>query len=205
MEIIGKLRNTSLREIIKILGLRIYRFDTSRKLIIPFVKLPNPKKWVFIVACCNSGTTLLTKLLGTHSNISSLPEEGVWLTNRLPRSEDYGWTRMWCRCKNKVYMDEKDLNVNVDKLKKEWGFWLDSKKDIFLEKSSLNSIRMRWLQKNFHPSYFISIVRNGYAIAEGIKRKARTDISSPIFYKPPYPYSHLKGKPRNYSKFKIRI
>ena len=122
LEIISKLKNTSPREIIKIIGLRFYRFDAARKVIIPFVKQPRPKKWVFIVACCNSGTTLLTKLVGTHSNISNLPEEGVWLTNRLPRSEDFGWPRVWCMCKDKVYMDEKNSNINVDKLKKEWCF-----------------------------------------------------------------------------------
>lgn len=49
---------------------------------------------------------------------------------------------------------------------------LDRSKPVLLEKSLPNIIRVRWLQKHFSPAYFVAIVRNGYAVAEGITRKA---------------------------------
>lgn len=39
-----------------------------------------PQKWIFIVGCYNSGTTLLEKILSLHPMIGSLRDEGVMLT-----------------------------------------------------------------------------------------------------------------------------
>lgn len=50
---------------------------------------------------------------------------------------------------------------------------LDRRKPIFLEKTPANSARMLWLQKNFENAHFIAIVRNGFAVAEGITRKGK--------------------------------
>jgi hypothetical protein len=48
---------------------------------------------------------------------------------------------------------------------------LDLSKRVLLEKSPPNGARTRWLQKNFENAHFIGLVRNGYAVAEGISRK----------------------------------
>jgi hypothetical protein len=40
-----------------------------------------------------------------------------------------------------------------------------------LEKTTANAVRMRWLHQAFPRSAFIGVVRNGYAVAEGIRRK----------------------------------
>jgi hypothetical protein len=45
-----------------------------------------------------------------------------------------------------------------------------------IEKSPPNAVRTRWLQAHFQPAVFIGIVRNGYAVAEGIRRRAGHDI-----------------------------
>lgn len=50
---------------------------------------------------------------------------------------------------------------------------LDTGKPILLEKSPPNAARTRWLQRNFENAHFIAIIRNGYAVAEGIRRKGR--------------------------------
>lgn len=46
-----------------------------------------PKKWVFIVGCYNSGTTLLNQILSCHPDILTLPDEGAFLTRRVPTPE----------------------------------------------------------------------------------------------------------------------
>ena len=51
----------------------------------------------------------------------------------------------------------------------------DNSRPILLEKSPQNGARTRWLQKHFDNSYFIGMIRNGYAVAEGISRKAKPE------------------------------
>jgi len=161
--------NSNLKEYLKRFGLKLYYRKYVRDLIIPFVRVPRGKTWVFIVGCYNSGTTLLDYILGCHEEISALPTEGAALTRLLARPEDLGWPRMWYKCVDRVRLDEKDTTPNVDRLKKEWGFWFDKEKSIFLEKSIANSARIRWLNQNFDQPYFIWIIRNGYCVAEGIR------------------------------------
>lgn len=49
---------------------------------------------------------------------------------------------------------------------------LDRSRRYLLEKSPPNAARTRWLQRHFENAHFIALVRNGYAVAEGIRRKA---------------------------------
>ena len=143
------------------------------KSFLPFLRVPEGRTYVFIVGCYDSGTTLLDHILGCHEEISNLPTEGVVLTSQLSRPEDFGWPRLWYKCADCVRLDEMDTELDVKRLKKEWGFWFDKKKPLFLEKSIANSARIRWLNKNFDQPYFISIIRNGYCVAEGIRRRSR--------------------------------
>ena len=70
-----------------------------------FGKELQPQKWVFIVGCYNSGTTLLAEIFEKHPQLAVLPDEGVMLTDQLPRPEDYGWRRMWCECESQMQID----------------------------------------------------------------------------------------------------
>lgn len=47
-----------------------------REIKISFTPVPRPDKWLFVVGCYNSGTTLLAEMLSRHPNISGLPTEG---------------------------------------------------------------------------------------------------------------------------------
>ena len=137
-----------------------------------FGKELQPKKWVFIVGCYNSGTTLLAEIFEKHPELSVLPDEGVMLTNRLPRPEDFGWRRMWCECESQMIIEETKVVQAAKIIKKHWSHFLKSNPEIVVEKSISNATRIDFFQKHFPNSYFIYIVRNGYAVAEGIKRKA---------------------------------
>ena len=143
-----------------------------RELRIALTPVPKPEKWVFVVGCYNSGTTLLAELLGRHSKISALPTEGHFITDQLVKDYDIGLPRMWVDREDIFRMDETSQGPDVVRLKKEWGSRLDLKNPVLLEKSPPNGARTRWLQANFENPYFVAIVRNGYAVSAGIRKKA---------------------------------
>ena len=57
--------------------------------------------------------------------------------------------------------------------KNDWRKLYSGNKGILLEKSPPNTVRSLWLQKNFRPSRFLSIIRNPYAVCEGITRRKK--------------------------------
>jgi hypothetical protein len=77
---------------------------------------------------------------------------------------------------DQVRLKAGDRSVDVEKLKKDWMLFFENKKKVFLEKSIVNSARMTWLQENFSNSHFLFIVRNGYAVAEGIRRQTAKNV-----------------------------
>jgi hypothetical protein len=132
----------------------------------------SPQKWVFVIGCYNSGTTLLSTILSKHPEIASLPTEGAFLTDGMKTPEACGWVRMWHKCLAEIEQDENTAADLATRIKRQWGFWYDGRKPLFLEKSISNAARIKFLEKHFQPAYFIYIVRNGYAVAEGIRRKS---------------------------------
>jgi hypothetical protein len=151
---------------------KLYRQDALRRFLASFSPIPRNKRWIFLVGCYNSGTTLLKDMIAAHPDVHTLPGEGVVFTDQLKRPEDFGWTRMWHMCRAEIELTEESEGPDPDQVKREWGLWLSSRKPVYLEKSIANSARIRWLDTNFENAYFLAIVRNGYAVAEGIRRRA---------------------------------
>ena len=145
--------------------------NVHREFKVTFSKQAQPEKWLFLAGCYNSGTTLLAELLSEHTSISALPDEGHFLTDQLVKDYNVGLPRMWCLHEALFRLTETSQGPDVERIKKEWAIRLDHSKPVFLEKSPPNTPRMRWLQKHFQPAYFVVIIRNGYAVAEGITRK----------------------------------
>ena len=132
-----------------------------------------PRRWIFVIGCYNSGTTLLTRMLARHPEIAALPSEGVRLTDGLPRPEDFGWNRMWCRCLDEVRLAAgAGAAQRARRVKRHWSLLYPRSAENLLEKSVANTARIPFLNRFFQPAYFVYIVRNGYAVAEGIRRKA---------------------------------
>lgn len=152
--------------------LRRVAADVHRELRITLTPVPRPDKWVFLVGCYNSGTQLGMHVLGSHPQISALPEEGQFLTDQFTADYELGLPRMWVLREDLFRLTEADEGPDATRLKKEWGIRLDLSKPILLEKSPPNAARTRWLQRHFRNAHFLAFVRNGYAVAEGIRRKA---------------------------------
>jgi len=144
----------------------------KREIKIAFTPVPKDKTWVFLVGCYNSGTTLLAELLGQHASISALPTEGHFLTDQFVKDYDIGVPRMWVQREDLFCLNEDSVGPDPVRLKKEWAIRLNLGKPFLLEKSPPNSAKTRWLQKHFENAHFIGVVRNPYAVSEGICRKA---------------------------------
>src|SRR5687768_6680743 len=117
------------------------------------------KKWVFILGCYNSGTTLLDEILSQHPQVGGLHDEGVMLTNQLARPEDFGWRRMWCKCEDKMEMPDSEASAKM--IKRHWSHFYNAAEPYLVEKSISNTPRASFFEKYFKPAYFIHIVRNG--------------------------------------------
>jgi hypothetical protein len=139
------------------------------------------KKWVFIIGCYNSGTTLLEEVLSTHPAMSSLNDEGVVLTDELLRPEDFAWRRMWQACEEEMKIEDNGAAAKANRIKRQWSHFYDLKKPVLLEKSIVNTTHIEFFDRFFKDAYFIHLVRNGYAVAEGIHRKAKVLEGNPEF------------------------
>lgn len=127
--------------------------------------------WTFILGCNNSGTTLLMELLGAHPAIRSLPKEGQRLTSALPFPPDAGVGRMFTKRLDVFRWTEADERADARRVRYDWAARTSPGGSLVVEKSPPNTLRSRWLQKNFEPSRFVVLVRHPYAVCEGIRRR----------------------------------
>jgi hypothetical protein len=160
-----------------------YRARRARRLVrlecaARFGRRAAPQKWVFLVGCYNSGTTLLHDVLATHPAVGSMPDEGQFLTDQLPVPRKLALRRLWALEPERFYLDEEaGGHINVDRLQRQWtAHFNDATRPVLIEKTPTNAARTRWLQAHFTNAHFIGIVRDGRAVAEGIRRKTGHDL-----------------------------
>ena len=116
--------------------------------------------YVFVLCAPYCGSTVLWRLLGTSESVSSLPAEG----QVLPEVKEmmYG-PRRW----------DAEYRLPWQTIKEVWERYWDLSKPLVVEKSPPNLIRTEDIIRNFHPAYFIIMVRNPYAHSEGLMRYNR--------------------------------
>jgi len=136
-----------------------------------------PWFWLFVVGCNNSGTTLLVEILQSHRVIRSLPKEGQRLTTAIPNSAPLGIGRVFTQRLDLFRQTEEGFGDVVSQLRYDWAYYSDPRPGIRLEKSPPNTLRSRWLQRYFSPARFIVLVRNPYAVCEGVARRRGHSIS----------------------------
>lgn len=155
-------------------ALRWYRLEVKGR----YGAIPRPERWAFVVGCSNSGTTLLRSLLGQHPSIGTMPAEGQLVTDQLVTAKDLGFDRLWALHPEHFRMHEEDgADVDVDRIKRQWGHrFNDRRRRVLLDDSPPNAARTKWLQRHFAPASFLFIVRNGFAVADGIRRRVGHSI-----------------------------
>ncbi len=170
-------RSKSFSSLLKTIGeelfVRLYSIPAARALFKIFMPSNTPPRWIFIVGCYNSGTTLLQKILGAHPQISALPREGVRFTRMLSNLEMNGHHMLWDEHYKKEVIPSGNPKSAYEKIVADWRIFWKSSTKACLEKSIANTARIEWLDRNFPNACFLGIHRNGYCIAEGLHRRAR--------------------------------
>lgn len=134
--------------------------------------------FVFLGGCTNSGTGLVRILLGKHPKISVLPQEGPKLSTLLPDDDRCGLPRRLFGLYPEVYhLTEKDLpTLDFKRILQDWMPSWNLNKPVLFEKCPANATRMRLLQAAFPEALFIGLIRNPYAVCEGIRRRRHHKI-----------------------------
>jgi hypothetical protein len=128
---------------------------------------------------CLGSCKSITQLLRTHPDKASSSEGHKLAASSMPSPWRLEVGGIWTE-KSSVFSDDK--NYNWQKIKKIWfKSWAKSagkplENMVLLEKSPPNVIRANLLQKHFLNSYFIVMVRNPYAISEGLRRRLGYNI-----------------------------
>jgi len=154
------------------------------------------KKPIFVIGCSNSGTTILWDAIKSHKGISGPSIEGQDLSG-MPK-EMVHWLgnttfRLWAHhifSQGEEETPGSNLFYYVNE--KNWTSELVSRiEEVYLchikpgtrlcDKSPAHTLRARFLQACFPDAYFIGIVRDPYASAEGIRRKRLYDLDRPKF------------------------
>jgi len=137
----------------------------------------NSHIWCFICGCNNSGTSLLQSMIDKSGKTSSFDFEGQRYTNTLVKGSRFGHERVWTEFLNELRLDSNSSQECVPRLLHDWmGALPQPIQPIIVEKTTMNAVRMPWLQNVFPNSYFIGLVRNGYAVTEGILRKGHKSV-----------------------------
>jgi len=165
------MRTVSLRRTPRRVLDRLLMQPYVQRLLLPFGRELSGKRWVFVLGCYNSGTTLLADMLQRHPEFGGLPNEGAFLTDALPYPERLGWPRMWSECQQEMLVDADDC-ARARRIRRQWSLWVRGGGPWVVEKSVANVTRIDFLAECFPQSQFVYIVRNGYAVAAGIRKKA---------------------------------
>lgn len=133
--------------------------------------------WLFVLGVNNSGTTLLSEILGRHPDVRAMPSEGHHLTNGLPRPGDHAVIRNWTTRPEVFRRTELD-HLTAEKALYDWSFFFEPGRGYLLEKSPPNTIRALWMQEHFRPATFVALARHPYAVCEGIARKSGLPLAT---------------------------
>lgn len=139
---------------------------------------------VFVVGCCNSGTTILREALRAHPDLAGPACEGQDLEGLPPLLRHFlgrQTSRMYAhpRFREAYRATERELNGRIaDRID---GVYAEHARAgrRFLEKSPANAMRTRFLQALYPDASFVVIVRDGLAVSEGIRRKRAFDPERP--------------------------
>jgi hypothetical protein len=139
---------------------------------------------VFVVGCCNSGTTILWRALREHPQLSGPPVEGQDLSD-LPVCMRHflgrRTFRMFAHPRFRLVYRAAESACTRSVADRIGGVYREHCQPgrRLIEKSPANALRTRLLQHVFPDATFVVITRDPYAVSEGIVRKRRYDPERP--------------------------
>jgi len=126
-------------------------------------------KFLFILTPPYCGSTLLNQILSTSNNLSCNNHLGVREGQLLPEVKD-------------IMFYNKGWYTNVsypwEDIKKVWMRYWDQRKEILMDKTNTNIMRVTEIKKVFDNIVFLAMVRNPYAHVEGLIRRNQATTES---------------------------
>jgi len=128
-------------------------------------------RYLFVCGLHRSGTTLITRGLAQHPQISGfrntgvIEDEGQFLQTVMPLERFYGGAGRFGFDPRAHLTEDSPLNTsgNAGQLLSEWGRHWDGTTPVRIEKTPSNLLRMRLLAELIRPSYFIIVTRHPVA------------------------------------------
>lgn len=126
---------------------------------------------LFLLVPNNSGSSILHDILATSKEVAVLPAEGQFCENFVgPIAATFKVAHFFTE-KEKIFRNNKNYEWSV--IKRQWNYhWKknNSNAKIKLQKSPPDILRPDLLQQHFENVKFIIMIRNPYAMVEGILR-----------------------------------
>lgn len=147
------------------------------------------KKFIFIGGIHKSGTTMLYDLISCANNVTSfqdtgVPEnEGQYLQHQIKSDMYFG--ELLFGFSNDAYLNEFDFYKDreiANRMFHEWSIYWDLNKEYLLEKSPINIVRTRFINKAFPNSTIIIMIRDPRIVFIASK-KNMPNISVDVFFK----------------------
>jgi hypothetical protein len=133
--------------------------------------LNDAHRYLFVCGLHRSGTTLITRSLAEHPQISGfrntgvIEDEGQFLQTVVPLENFYGGAGRFGFDPRAHLTEASPLNTadNARQLLSEWSRHWDATRPVRIEKTPSNLLRMRLLAQLMRPSYFIIVTRHPVA------------------------------------------
>ena len=152
------------------LGFKHDLYFFSRKNLLLFKNFFFAKKnhkFLFILSPPYCGSTLLTQIISTSKKISCNNYIATMEGQLLPELRNHMF--------NKNRWDKSNV-YDWSKIKNVWMKYWDQSKPVLMDKTTTNIMRFDEIKKQFDNTYAICLVRNPYAVIEGIMRRNSKSI-----------------------------
>ena len=140
----------------------------------------------FIAGLHRSGTSVLARSLGAHSEVSTftntgvIEDEGQFLQSVYPAAREFGGPGRF-GFDPRSHLDENSelaTPANATQIFRDWRNHWDTKRQVLLEKSPPNLLKTRFLQHLFPDARFVVIVRHPIATSLATQNWSRTTLDS---------------------------
>ena len=151
---------------------------------------PRKNRFVFVGGLHRTGTSLVARIIGSHSKVSSItgspaPEnEGCYLQGAIPHTALDGRPGHYATAPDEHYTEASPYNTleTRERLLADWRPWFAQDKPWWIEKSPVNLTRMRLYQQLFPTSQFVIILRHPQVMAAALAKWVDTDAQDIVRY-----------------------